>query len=125
RGRGRHAVLARAGLRDDALRAERLREQRLADPVVDLVRARVREVLALEPDLRAPAPRQRARVRERGRPADPARELARKLALEIRRRQDIRYAVLEPRDRGHQRLGHAASAERTEAAIAVGQAPLD
>ena len=54
RGR-RDAVLARARLRDDALRAERLREQRLADAVVDLVRARVREVLALEPDVRAPA----------------------------------------------------------------------
>ena len=39
-----------------ALRAEPLREQRLADRVVDLVRAGVREVLALEPHLRAPAP---------------------------------------------------------------------
>ena len=39
----------------DALRAEALREQRLADGVVDLVRAGVREILALEPHLRAPA----------------------------------------------------------------------
>ena len=52
---GCDAVLAGAGLGDDALRAEALGEQRLADRVVDLVRARVREVFALEPDLGAPA----------------------------------------------------------------------
>ena len=46
-------MLARARLGDDALLAEAPGEQRLADGVVDLVRARVREVLALEPDARA------------------------------------------------------------------------
>ena len=47
RGR-RHAVLSGAGLGDDAALAHPLREQRLAERVVDLVRAGVREVLALE-----------------------------------------------------------------------------
>jgi hypothetical protein len=48
-------VLAGAGLGHDAPRAQALGQQRLADGVVDLVRAGVRQVLALEPDLRAPA----------------------------------------------------------------------
>ena len=50
RGGGRDAVLARAGLGDHASLAHVLREQHLAEHVVDLVRARVREVLALQVD---------------------------------------------------------------------------
>ena len=54
RGRGRgHAVLARAGLGDHAGLAHALGEQDLGQGVVDLVRARVAEVLALQVDLRA------------------------------------------------------------------------
>ena len=52
-GGGGDAVLAGAGLGDDALLAHALGEQRLADGVVDLVRAGVIEVFALEIDLRA------------------------------------------------------------------------
>ena len=77
--RARHAVLAGAGLGDDALRAEPLREQRLAERVVDLVRAGVREVLALEPDLRAPGrgqPRREASAPWAGRPRSAARRRA-------------------------------------------------
>ena len=80
------AMLAGAGLGDDALRAEPLGEHRLAERVVDLVRAGVREILALEPHLRAPGLRQLRRVRERRGPAHPALELARELCLEIRPR---------------------------------------
>ena len=47
RGRG-DAVLARAGFRDDPALAHPLRQQRLADGVVDLVGAGVIEVLPLE-----------------------------------------------------------------------------
>ena len=50
---GGDAVLPGAGLRDDALLAEVLGEQRLAERVVDLVRAGVGQLLALEPELRA------------------------------------------------------------------------
>ena len=50
RRRGRDAVLAGARLGDDALLAHALGEQALADGVVDLVRAGVAEVLALEVD---------------------------------------------------------------------------
>ena len=49
-GRGGHAVLAGAGLRDDAVLAHALREQPLAEAVVDLVRAGVQQVFALEID---------------------------------------------------------------------------
>ena len=52
-GGARDAVLAGARLGHDPLLAEPLGEQRLADGVVDLVRAGVVEVLALEPDLGA------------------------------------------------------------------------
>ena len=52
-GRGGDAVLAGAGLGDDPLLADALGEQRLAQHVVDLVRAGVVEVLALEQDARA------------------------------------------------------------------------
>ncbi len=52
---GGHAVLAGARLGDHSLLAHPQREQRLADRVVDLVRAGVIEVLALEPDLRPAA----------------------------------------------------------------------
>jgi hypothetical protein len=51
-GRG-HAVLAGAGLGDHPGLAHPLGEQRLAQHVVDLVRAGVVEVLALEQDPRA------------------------------------------------------------------------
>jgi hypothetical protein len=53
-------VLAGAGLGDDARLAEPPREQHLADAVVDLVRAGVVEVLALEEDPPATDRRQAA-----------------------------------------------------------------
>ena len=46
-------MLAGAGLGDDAGLAHALRQHRLADGVVDLVRARMVQVLALEPNLGA------------------------------------------------------------------------
>ena len=51
-GGGRDAVLTRAGLGDDALLAHLLGKERLAHRVVDLVRAGVVEILALEVDVR-------------------------------------------------------------------------
>jgi siroheme synthase len=75
--RGRHAVLAGAGLGDHALLAHALREQRLADHVVDLVRAGVVQVFALQVDLRAAEHLAPAlRVIDRRRPADEVLELA-------------------------------------------------
>jgi hypothetical protein len=48
-------MLAGAGFGNDAFRAERACQQRLADRVVDLVCAGMGEILALEPDIGAPA----------------------------------------------------------------------
>ena len=67
-GRSGDAVLAGAGLGHDALLLEPPRDQRLPDGVVDLVRAGVAEILALEVD--APARRRCAR---RGRAASAGR----------------------------------------------------
>ena len=50
RGGGRDAVLARAGFRDDALLAHAPGQQRLPERVVDLVRAGMQQVFALEVD---------------------------------------------------------------------------
>ena len=81
--RTRHAMLAGAGLGDDTLGTEALGKQRLTEGVVDLVRARVREVLALEPDFGTPSCREPRRMRQRGRAADPGIELPGELSPEI------------------------------------------
>src|SRR5260370_41352030 len=47
-GRGGHAVLTRAGLSDDAPLTHALREQNLAERVVDLMRAGMQQILSLE-----------------------------------------------------------------------------
>ena len=52
-GRGGYAVLARAGFSDDALLAHPPRQQRLAEAVVDFVRAGMQQVFALEINARA------------------------------------------------------------------------
>ena len=59
RRRGRDAVLAGAGLGDDPGLAEPPRQQRLAERVVDLVRAGVGEVLALQVEAEAARERRR------------------------------------------------------------------
>ena len=61
-GGGGHAVLAGAGLGDDAVLAHPQREQGLAERVVDLVRAGVVEVLALQIDLGPAAPARLSRA---------------------------------------------------------------
>ena len=70
-GRQRHAVLPRAGLRDQLLLAHPLGQQPLTQAVVDLVGTGVVEVLAFEVDLRpAEVPGQPGRQEQRRRAAD-------------------------------------------------------
>ena len=114
-------MLARTGFGDDSLRTEPHREQRLADRVVDLVRSGVREVLALEPHLGAPAARQFASQRQRRRPPDPGAQLRLELGPELRVAQYGAYTFLEPVESGHQRLRHVTSAEWAEPASLVGE----
>ena len=100
----------------------RLRQQRLAQRIVDLVRAGVREIFALEPDLRAPALRQVAHRRQRRGPTRPSRAArASSSSLEFRDRQERCTACSRRSMRRHQRLGHVAPAEGTEAAALIRQ----
>ena len=69
---GRDAVLAGAGLGDDALLAEPARDHRLAERVVQLVRAGVQQVLALQ--VHPPVGREALDARQRRRPAGVGRE---------------------------------------------------
>ena len=89
----RHAVLARAGLGDDPALAHALREQRLAERVVDLVRAGVREILALQEDARAAERRAQApRLVERRRAPDVSAQQVLELLMERRIRRASKYA---------------------------------
>ena len=120
--RRRDAVLPGAGLGDDPALAHADREQRLAERVVDLVRAGVGQVFALEEDPRA-AGRLRSAAWLR-RPASAARRSASAGASSsaLKRRVVARREVgaLELLDRLDQRLGHEAAAELAEVAARVG-----
>ena len=87
RGRGRDAVLAGAGLGDDARLAHALGEQALAERVVDLVRAGVQQVLALEVDRVPDRLRQPLGVVERRGPAGEVAQQRRQLGRGSPRRR--------------------------------------
>ena len=125
-GRGRDAVLPGAGLGDDARLAHALREQDLAERVVDLVRAGVAQVLALQVDARAAElARQALGEVERRRPADVVLELALELGRNAGSSRALSYgasssssarisvSVTYRRRRG--RSGRARQAGRTSA----------
>ena len=85
--RGGDAVLAGAGLGDDAALAHAPREQDLADAVVDLVRAGVVQLVALQVELgAAEMPGQPLGEIQRARPADIMLEVVVELGLEARDR---------------------------------------
>ena len=100
----------------------RLREQRLADAVVDLVRTGVIEVLALQPDLRAAHLfRPALRVIDRRRAPDVVRELVLELGDEAGIVTVARVLLLELVERADQRLGDEHAAVRAEMAALVGK----
>ncbi len=83
-GRGRHAVLARAGFRDHPALAHPAGEKGLPEHIVDLVGAGVREILTLEQDPAAARVRgETRRLGERSRPARVGAEEMIKLGLEL------------------------------------------
>ncbi len=119
-GRG-HAVLARAGLGDDARLAHAARQQRLADGVVHLVRAGVVEVLALEVDLRAAQLAAHALgVVDRAGPAHEVRELVAEFGEEVRVVLVLLVGRLQFVDGVGERLAHEAAAVDAEVASGVG-----
>ena len=114
------AVLAGAGLRDDPVLAHALGQQRLAERVVELVRAGVHEVLALEPQLATGQLREAlGEVQRRRPPGEVAQQ-----AVELAEVADV-VAHPHPRrlelvERRQQRLGHVLAAIRAEAVLDAG-----
>ena len=113
-GRGRDAVLARARLGDDPPLAEPPREHGLAERVVELVRAGVEEILALEVD--ALARREALRERERCRPARVRRQQMVELGAERIVGERLAPAALQLVERRDQRLGDVPPAVVAEVA---------
>ena len=121
RRRRRDAVLPGAGLGHDAPLPHPHREQRLAERVVDLVRAGVRQVLALQKD-----PRAAARLRSAAGLRRSASAVRRSPSAAARarpgtpdRRARGKIGALELLDRLDERLGHEAPAELAEVAARV------
>src|SRR5262249_30181452 len=127
-GRGRNPVHAGAGFGDDARLAHAAREQDLAEHVVDLVRAGVIEVLALEIDFR-PARAATGGTKmlgqalgeiERRRPPDVILEVGVHLAAEARVVLRLGVSLLQLENQRHQRLGDEAAAVQPEMPALVG-----
>ena len=115
-GRGRDAVLAGAGLGDDPPLAEPPREHRLAERVVQLVRAGVEEILPLEVD---PLPGgETLGEGERRRAARVRRQQAVELGAERVVGESLAPAALQLVERRDQRLGDVAAAVVAERAHA-------
>ena len=120
-GGGGDAVLAGAGLGDDALLAHAAGEQDLAEHVVHLVGAGVVELLALEVDLRAAEVLGQALGEiERARTTDVMGHHGAHLGVEGRVGLGVRVGLLEIEHERHQRFGHEAAAENAEMAALVG-----
>ena len=119
-GRGRHAVLTRTGLRNETRLAHLLREQRLPEAVVDLVRTRVIQVLALQVDLRAAEVlRHLLGIVEAARAARILVE--ERLQLRVKFRVVLVFVVggLELDHRVHQRLRDVLAPVNTESSILI------
>ena len=116
-------MLAGAGLGDDALLAHAPRHHDLAEHVVDLVRAGVIELLALEIDLGAAEMLGQAFGEiQRRRPADIVLQVAVHFGLERRIGLGVGVGLFQVEDQRHQRFGDEASAENAEMPGFVGTA---
>ena len=116
----RDAVLAGAGLGDDPVLAHPFGQQRLAERVVELVRAGVHEVFALEPDLAAGELGQPLGQVQRRRAAGEVAQQAAELGLVARVAAHGDPRRLELGERGHERLGDVLAAVGAEAMLDAG-----
>ena len=117
-------MLPGAGLGDDALLAHALGEQDLADAIVDLVRAGVIEVLALEIDFRPAQMRAQAFGEiERIGPAHVLPQVIVELGAEDVVVLGLLVGALEFEDERHQRLGDVAAAENAKMSVFVRTRP--
>ena len=118
--RRRDAVLARACLRNDPLLAHAPREQDLPEAIVDLVRAGMVQLVALEVDFRPPEmPGQALGKVERRRAAHIVGPQVLHLGRKGRVLPGLAVLGLKLQHEGHQRLGDISSAELAEPAIRV------
>lgn len=118
---GRHAMLAGAGLGDDARLAHALGQQDLADAVVDLVRASVVQLIALEIDFRsAEMIGHPLGVIEWAGSSDIVIEEIVHLGLEGRIGFGRSVMFLKIENERHQRLGDKTPAEFAEMALLIG-----
>src|SRR5882672_3387093 len=116
-------MLAGAGLGDDALFAHPPRHHDLAEHIVDLVRAGVVQLLALEIDFRAAEMFGQALGEiQRRRPADIVLEVAVHFRSERRIGLGVGVGLLQIEDQRHQRFRDKASAENAEMPALVGTA---
>ena len=117
-GRGADAVHPRAGLRDQPGLAHPPRQQRLPDGVVDLVRAGMVQVLALQIDFRAArVVAEPLRVVERGFAPDVVCQQILHFTPELRILLRFQVLAFEFDQRGHQRFGDILAAVNTEMGI--------
>ena len=113
-------MLARAGFRDDARLAHAFREQDLADRVVDLVSAGMKEVFALEIDFGAAKfAREPFGEIKRGGPAAEFAQIIFQFALKLGVLLRAHVLVLQLLQGMHERLGNKAPAVRPEVALGV------
>ena len=120
-GGGGDAVLPGAGLGDDPLLAHAARQQDLPHHVVDLVRAGVIELVALQVDLRAAQMLGQPLGEIQGaRPADIVLQEIFHLGLEGRIVPGLGVGALEFEHERHQRLGDEAAAIDAEMPALVG-----
>src|SRR5712675_2130834 len=116
-------MLAGAGLGDDALLAHAARHHDLAEHIVDLVRAGVVELLALEVDFCAAEMLGQAFGEiKRRRPADIILEIAVHFSLERRIGLGVGIGLFQVEDQRHQRFRDKAAAEIAEMPALVGTA---
>ena len=114
-------MLARAGLGDEPGLPHPLREQALAQTIVDLVRAGVQQVFALEINPRAAETLgQSTRLKQRRRAAREVFEQAVELGLKLWIASRRLVRLLQLLDWMHQRLRHKTPAEFTETSARVG-----
>ena len=113
-------MLACARLGHQALLAHVLRQERLAEHVVDLVRSRVVQVLALEQQADAELRAEVVTLGEDRRPPGVLTQQRVELAAVDRICPRVLECLLQLLARGHERLGHEAPTELAEAPALAG-----